>query len=126
MFSGSYSDKCGWKLTILLPCFGSMFAAILYFTINIMPAYRIPLIIGGSAMQGICGKISMITKSINSLVFDLSDAKEHTRHFGLLLAMTFLGGTLGALLSGLFQDALDINAVFALISWYILPCCNYM
>lgn len=45
-------------------------------------------------------------------MFDSSDAKDRTCHFGLILAMNILGGTLRALLSGLFQDALDINAVF--------------
>lgn len=115
MFCGSYSDKYGRKPTILFPCFGSMLAVILYGTSNLVSAYRIPLIIGGAAMQGICGKSSMITMAINSLVFDLSDEKKRTRHFGLLLAMNFLGGSLGALFSGLFQDVFDLNAVFASI-----------
>lgn len=89
MFCGSYSDKYGRKPIILFPCFGSMLAVILYGTSNLVSAYRIPLIIGGAAMQGICGKSSMITMAINSLVFDLSDEKNRTRHFGLLLAMNF-------------------------------------
>lgn len=115
MFCGSYSDKYGRKPIILFPCFGSMLAVILYGTSNLVSAYRIPLIIGGAAMQGICGKSSMITMAINSLVFDLSDEKNRTRHFGLLLAMNFLGGSLGALFSGLFQDVFDLNTVFASI-----------
>lgn len=45
----------------------------------------------------------------------LSDEKNRTRHFGLLLAINFLGGSIGALISGLFQDVLDLNAVFASI-----------
>lgn len=112
---GSYSDKYGRKLVVLFPCFGSIFAVMLYMTSNIVPTYRIPLIVGGAAMQGICGKSSIITMTINSLVFDLSDEKNRTRHFGLLLAINFLGGSLGALISGLFQDVLDLNAVFASI-----------
>lgn len=61
-------------------------------------------------------------------MFDLYDAKDRTPNVSLRIniAMNILGETLSALLSGLFQDALGINAVFASMMVHILPRSNSM
>ncbi|XP_078310307.1 lysosomal proton-coupled steroid conjugate and bile acid symporter SLC46A3-like [Crassostrea virginica] len=121
MFCGSYSDTHGRKLPILLPCFGSLLAAMMYMTSNMYMEYRVPMILGGSALQGMFGKSSLITMAANSTMFDLSETKNRTRNFGRLMATMFFGGTLGALMSGVFQDLLDINAAFiGIVSLFVV------
>ncbi|XP_062610553.1 lysosomal proton-coupled steroid conjugate and bile acid symporter SLC46A3-like [Saccostrea cucullata] len=112
LFSGSYSDRYGRKTLILFPSVGSMIAVFLYFASNMVPKYRILLILVGSAVQGLFGKSSLITTAVNSLVFDLSEEKNRTKNFGRLLAMNMFGLTTGALFSGVFQDVLDVKAAF--------------
>lgn len=112
LFCGSYSDRYGRKIPILLPSLGSVFAVLLYMTSNLVPEHRIALILGGSAVQGFFGKSSVITMAVNSFVFDLSDPGDRTRNLGKLLAMNFFGLFMGSLFSGIFQDVLDLNAAF--------------
>lgn len=118
LFCGSYSDRYGRKIPILLPSLGSVFAVMLYIASNMVPEHRIALILGGSALQGFFGKSSVITMAVNSFVFDLSEAGDRTRNLGKLLAMNFFGLFMGSLLSGIFQDVLDLNA--ALVSVVVL------
>nr|XP_022314614.1 proton-coupled folate transporter-like [Crassostrea virginica] len=121
MFCGSYSDRHGRKLPILLPCFGGMAAVMMYLASNMLSEHRVQMILGGAAMQGMFGKSSLINMAANSIVFDFSNCENRTRNFGKLLAMNFLGGTLGALMSGVFQDLLDINTTFvAIMILYII------
>ena len=121
LFCGSYSDRHGRKLPILLPCFGGMAAVMMYLASNMLSEYRVQMILGGAAMQGMFGKSSLVNMAANSIVFDLSNSDNRTRNFGKLLAMNFLGGTLGALMSGVFQDLLDINTTFvAIMILYII------
>ena len=121
LFCGSYSDRHGRKLPILLPCFGGMVAVMMYLASNMLSEHRVQMILGGAAIQGMFGKSSLVNMAANSIVFDLSNSENRTRNFGKLLAMNFLGGTLGALMSGAFQDLLDINKTFvAIMILYII------
>ncbi|XP_022337700.2 lysosomal proton-coupled steroid conjugate and bile acid symporter SLC46A3-like [Crassostrea virginica] len=112
LFCGSYSDRYGRKIPIMLPSLGSVFAVLLYIASNLVPEHRIALILSGSAIQGFFGKSSVITMAVNSFVFDLSDPGDRTRNLGKLLAMNFFGLFMGSLFSGVFQDVLDLNAAF--------------
>lgn len=116
LLCGSYSDRYGRKVPILLPSLGSVFAVLVYILSDLVPRNRIPLIFCGLALQGLFGKSSVITMAVNSIVCDLSPPKNRTRNLGTLLAMNFIGVCIGSLLSGLFQDLIDLSITFLCVA----------
>jgi len=112
LFCGAYSDKYGRKIPMMMPSIGSVFAVLLYMLSIMCEEYRIPLILVGSALQGMFGKSSVITMAVNSYVSDTSEVEDRTKKLGKLLAMNFLGLFAGSLLSGLFQDGTDLLTTY--------------
>ncbi|KAK3084132.1 hypothetical protein FSP39_010770 [Pinctada imbricata] len=115
LLCGTYSDRYGRKIPIMLPSLGSVFAVLLYMCSLVTPDARMVLILAGAGIQGMFGKSSVITMGVNSIITDMSDREERTQRLGKLLAMNFFGLFAGSLLSGLFQDLLDVNATFVFV-----------
>lgn len=116
LLCGSYSDRYGRKIPVLLPSLGSVFAVLFYILSDLVPLYRIPLIFCGLALQGLFGKSSVITMAVNSIVCDVSLSVDRTKNLGILLAMNFLGVCIGSFFSGIFQDLLDLSITFLCVA----------
>ena len=115
LLCGTYSDKYGRKIPIMLPSLGSVFAVLMYMISMQFVDIRMTLILCGAGLQGIFGKSSVITMAVNSIITDMSDREERTQRLGKLLAMNFFGLFAGSLLSGLCQDLLDLNTTLVFV-----------
>ena len=113
---GSWSDKFGRKVVILLPLIGSSCEAISAI-INIhfydtSPAY----LLIGNIISGMFGGFSMILMALFAYMADITEDKSNrTLRIGLLESMTFLGGTIGELTSGVLIEHLGFLAPFIII-----------
>lgn len=113
LFLGSWSDKFGRKVVIVLPLIGSCFEAISAI-INIhffaaSPAY----LLLGNIVCGIFGGFSTILMISFAYIADITrDKAKRTLRIGILESMTFVGGTIGELISGVIIEQLGFMAPF--------------
>ena len=113
---GSWSDKFGRKVAILLPLVGLGIEAIS----NILNVhfYDAPpkYLLYGNILSGICGGFSTILMAVFSYIADITkDKNNRTLRIGLLESMTFVGGATGELISGVLIERLGFMAPFIII-----------
>ncbi|VDO48531.1 unnamed protein product [Schistosoma margrebowiei] len=104
---GIYSNKYGYKISMLIPCLGAIIACTL-FSISLLLLnhnlinYSIIFILIGGFIYGICGKSSAITMGANSYITNLTHINNRTSMLGRLLGVNCLGLSIGTLLLGIF------------------------
>ncbi|CAH8581473.1 unnamed protein product [Schistosoma bovis] len=104
---GIYSNKYGYKISMLIPCLGAIIACTL-FSISLLLMnnnlinYSIIFILIGGFIYGICGKSSAITMGANSYITNLTHINNRTSMLGRLLGVNCLGLSIGTLLLGIF------------------------
>ena len=125
---GSWSDKFGRKVAILLPLVGlgieSISAMVNVHFYEASPAY----LLYGNILSGMFGGFSTILMALFSYIADITkDKSNRTLRIGLLESMTFVGGATGELLSGILIEKhgfmapyIMILSLLALVIFYVL------
>ena len=117
MWSIIYSDKFGRKLPMVLSSIGSLLGVLVYMVsiliLNI--ELRLPLILIGSALNGIAGKSSVFNMAINSYISDKTQSETRTKTLGKVLTMGFFGYCAGSLLAGLLQDVANTLITYCVV-----------
>ncbi|CAB3983511.1 solute carrier family 46 member 3-like [Paramuricea clavata] len=113
---GSWSDKFGRKVAILLPLIGLSIEAISSILnahfYDASPVY----LLYGNILSGIFGGFSTILMALFSYMADITkDKSNRTLRIGLLESMTFVGGATGELISGVLIEKLGFMAPFITI-----------
>jgi len=120
LFCGSWSDKVGRKLPVMLPCVGTIIAVILFLTSMIPGVPTILFVLLGGAVRGAFGKSAVITMALHSYVSDTSCKDDRTQRLAGLLAMNFFGYFVGSLVTGTMMEVVGFHIVFGLVA--VLNC----
>ena len=116
LFAGAWCDHVGRKIPIVMPCFGTILAVLLYMVsmvcgINTM----LPLVLTGSAIRGMFGKSAVITMALHSYMSDVTSREERTQKLGQLLAMNYFGYFAGSLLAGALLGYTTYDVIFCVV-----------
>jgi len=129
LFCGSWSDKVGRKLPVMLPCVGTIISVV-FFLASMIPAVpTILFVLLGGAIRGAFGKSAVITMALHSYVSDTSDKENRTQRLSGLLAMNFFGYFVGSLITGTLMQVVGFDIVFGLVAvlncacFFIALCC---
>lgn len=117
---GSISDQLGRKLFIFLPVLGAalntgVILEVAYLREQ-MPLY---LCLIGAFSAGVYGGYPVLNSSVYSYASDVTAHSGRTRQLGLLESMTYLGGTLSLLVSGVWMHR---DSSYVSIFWSVLAC----
>ena len=113
---GSWSDKFGRKVAILLPLVGlgieAISAMVNVHFYDASPAY----LLYGNILSGMFGGFSTILMALFSYIADITkDKTNRTLRIGLLESMTFVGGATGELISGVLIEKHGFMAPYIMI-----------
>ena len=113
---GSWSDKFGRKVTIVLPLIGLGIEAISsILNVHFYEASPVYLLYG-NILSGVFGGFSTLLMAVFSYMADVTkDKSNRTLRIGLLESMTFVGGATGELISGVLIENLGFMAPFIII-----------
>ncbi|CAI2730779.1 unnamed protein product [Schistosoma spindalis] len=110
---GIYSNKYGYKISMLIPCLGAIIACTLFsislLLNNNLINYSILFILIGGFIYGICGKSSAMTMGANSYITNITNINNRTSMLGRLLGVNCLGLSIGTLLLGIFLTFLNYS-----------------
>ncbi|XP_076452243.1 proton-coupled folate transporter-like [Babylonia areolata] len=116
LFCGAWSDARGFKLPMMAPSAGSCAAVVFYLLSVHVQHGKVALLLAGAVMQGAFGKTAMVTMAVNSHVARTSDSEHRTRRLGRLLASSYLGMFVGALLAGVLQGVSSLTNALTVVS----------
>ena len=124
---GSWSDKFGRKVTIVLPLVGLGIEAISnILNVHYYDASPVNLLYG-NILSGIFGGYSTMLMALFSYMADVTkDKSNRTLRIGLLESMTFIGGATGELISGILIEHLGFMAPFIIILSLIIVVIIYV
>lgn len=113
MYTGSWSDRMGRKLPLIIPPIGFIITAMAYAAVNMYiessPLWAIPFI---AVINGLCGgEITMIAASV-SYVISVSDVENRIQRLAVVEGMIAMGATLGPLASGFLTTHSGHTPVF--------------
>ena len=111
LFCGSWSDRIGRKIPIILPCFGCIISVILYMISMVVDSPSMPFVLIGATINGMFGKSAVITMAVHSYASDVSDKDTRTKKISRLVSMNFFGQFVGSLLVGFMLDNVGFEAV---------------
>jgi len=114
LFVGSWSDKVGRKLVMVMPCLGTVLAAMLFLvsTIFIKQGYYLPMVLCGAIIRGMFGGDATLMMAVNSCVSDMTFVSNRTWRFSLLYAMNYIGKVLGYIIVGIVLHVSSFVLVF--------------
>ena len=111
---GSWSDRVGRRMVMILPLVGNTLLNINY----IMNAHFISLSVDylmvGIVISGFFGGFATVILSVFAYISDVSSKTERTVRVAVLESMVFFGATVGDLLSGVLLDYSGFVAAFGL------------
>ncbi|CAH1792649.1 unnamed protein product [Owenia fusiformis] len=123
-FIGSWADRFSRKLPILLPIIGACLSSLNYIILSVhMETVPLPLVLVSSTINGIMGGFVTAIMSVFSYVGFIADPRTRTIRIGILESMTFMGSTLGVLVSGIMLENTSFTFVFSfLLVSQVLAC----
>jgi PCFT/HCP family folate transporter-like MFS transporter 1/3 len=124
---GSWSDKFGRKVTIVVPLIGLGIEAISnILNVHFYDASPVHLLYG-NILSGVFGGFSTMLMALFSYMADITkDKTNRTLRIGLLESMTFVGGATGELISGILIEHLGFMAPFIIILCLIVIAILYV
>ena len=119
-FCGSWSDKIGRKIPILLSLVATA-TAVLFYAVSMwvemagqgVPA--IPLVLVGALIRGGVGRSAVITMALYSLVCDQTNRQNRTKKIGRLLSMSYFGYFLGSLAAAGLLESYGFDLIFVIV-----------
>ena len=116
LFAGAWCDHVGRKIPVVLPCFGTILAVLLYMLSMVCgPDAMLPLVLVGASIRGIFGKSAVITMALHSYVSDVTSKEDRTQKLGQLLAMNYFGYFAGSLLAGALLGYTTYDVIFCVV-----------
>ncbi|KXJ16174.1 proton-coupled folate transporter [Exaiptasia diaphana] len=114
---GSWTDSRGRKPALFLPALGSAIEAGLTILVMYMewPVY---VLFFGAAINGICGHFTTVITGVMAYIVDTTDESQRSLRLAVLELLTFVGGMVSQLTSGLWIK----NHGFITPYWFILGC----
>jgi len=138
LFCGAWSDRTGRKLPIILTCFGTTTAVVLYMmsiyvgglldgsdgrgrvSHGVVPF--LPLLLIGAAVRGSFGRSAVMTMAVHSYVSDHSARDRRTQRLSNLVAMSHFGYLVGSMSAGLLLDHYGFMCVFLTVTGIETTC----
>ncbi|XP_020897352.1 proton-coupled folate transporter [Exaiptasia diaphana] len=114
---GSWTDSRGRKPALLLPALGSSIEAGLAIAVMYMEWPVYVLFIGG-AINGISGYFTTVVMGVMAYVVDTTDESHHSVRLAVLELLTYAGGMVSQLTSGLWIEKYGFITPY----WFILGC----
>lgn len=101
LVAGGASDKVGRKILIVGASAGGIINVIVIIMSSsaALPKY---VYLFGAGVAGLFGGFTVINLAVYSYMADISSLKDRTSRFGILESMTFIGGSLSGVVSGLW------------------------
>lgn len=126
MYAGSWGDRLGRKIPLVIPPIGFIITVISYalFSLYIQssPLWTIPFI---AAVNGLCGgEITMIASSV-SYITSVSNNENRIQRLAIVEGMITMGATLGPLASGFLATHYGHTVVFFTVSGFIFASLIY-
>jgi len=115
LFCGSWSDKVGRKLVMVLPCLGTILAVMIYLISTIKQGYYLPMVLCGAIIRGTFGGSAVLLMAVQSCVSDMTSLNNRTWRFGFLLAMNYFGNVLGYIIMGIVLRVSNFAQVFTVV-----------
>ncbi|XP_046343788.2 solute carrier family 46 member 3-like isoform X2 [Haliotis rufescens] len=113
---GSWGDKVGRKLPVILPSLGATLSSIVNLLLSIYPSSKVEYVLIGAVVNGLSGGFPALLMSVYSYVTHIADPANKTMRIGILESMTFFAATVGVFVSGVMLDNTSFVFVFAFIS----------
>ena len=111
---GSWSDKVGRKIVLILPSVGSVLLYINYMLNLGYFSLDVNFILIGVCISGFFGGFTTTLLGVFSYISDISDKSQRTLRVAILESMIFLGGTVGNLVGGALVEHQGFMAAFGL------------
>lgn len=101
LVAGGASDKVGRKVLIVTASAGGIINVIVIIITSIasLPYY---VFLFGAGVAGLFGGFTVINLAVYSYMADISSLEDRTSRFGILESMTFIGGSLSGVISGVW------------------------
>ncbi|XP_067681839.1 lysosomal proton-coupled steroid conjugate and bile acid symporter SLC46A3-like [Haliotis asinina] len=115
-FLGSWGDKVGRKLPVIIPSVGATLSYIVYMILSIYPSSKVEYVMVPAALNGLSGSFTALLMSVYSYVAHIADPNNRTVRIGIVEAVIFFAGTIGVFISGVMLDNTSFTFVFAFIS----------
>jgi len=138
LFCGAWSDRAGRKLPIILTCFGTTTAVVLYMLSIYVGGLLgggnghglvghgtvpfLPLLLIGAAVRGSFGRSAVMTMAVHSYVSDHSARDRRTQKLSNLVAMSHFGYLVGSVSAGLMLDRYGFMNVFLTVTGIETTC----
>ena len=132
LVAGGASDYIGRKILIITASAGGTINMIIILVTYyaVLPKF---VFLFGASISGFLGGFTVVNLAVYSYMADISSIQDRTRRFGILESMTYIGGSLGGLIGGLWLKGgnyaqpfygvafLHIAVFIACISPYLIP-----
>jgi len=114
LFVGSWSDKVGRKLVMILPCLGTVLTVMLYLisTLFIKQGYFLAMVLCGAIMRGLFGGNVIMMMAVQSCISDMTSVSNRTWRFSVLYAMNYVGNVVGYIIMGVLLQVYSFAHVF--------------
>ena len=114
LFLGSWSDKVGRRVVIMLPVIGGLLdsACIIVTILTRAPLY---LLCVGSFANGVCGFFTTMILAVFAYIADVTDSKDRSLRLGILEAVAFTSGMISHMTSGWWIHHLGFKAPYIFI-----------
>jgi len=138
LFCGAWSDRAGRKLPIILTCFGTVVAVVLYMLSIYVGGLLgggnghghvghgavpfLPLLLIGAAVRGSFGRSAVMTMAVHSYVSDHSARERRTQKLSNLVAMSHFGYLVGSVSAGVLLDHYGFMNVFLTVTGIQTTC----
>ena len=139
LLCGAWSDRAGRKLPIILTCFGTTAAVVLYMSSIYVGEVMgggdgrgqvghgggvpfLPLLLVGAAVRGSFGRSAVMTMAVHSYVSDHSARDRRTQKLSNLVAMSHFGYLVGSVSAGLLLDHYGFMCVFLTVTGIETTC----
>lgn len=126
-FLGSWGDRFGRKLPLVLPSVGGLLSTLVFIWMSLYnlsgPVW--PIVIAGG-ISGIFGGFVSCIMAVTSYVSSISSQGSRTARVALLEAMSFIGGTFGPFAGGGLLSVSSHAVVFGCISMLYLLIIAYV
>ncbi|XP_073249135.1 lysosomal proton-coupled steroid conjugate and bile acid symporter SLC46A3-like isoform X2 [Porites lutea] len=111
---GSWSDKVGRKVILILPSVGSVLLYINYIMNAAFFSLNVNYIIIGVSISALFGGFATTLLGVFSYISDITDKSQRTTRVAVLESMIFLGGTAGNLVGGVLVEHHGFMPAFGL------------
>ena len=122
LFCGSWSDYVGRKMPVVLPCFGTVLAVLLYLVSTLNPMLYFPMALCGAALRGAFGGTAIIFMALQSHVTDIISEERRTWRLGVLYSMNFFGNVAGFVLMGIILSVSGFQSIFCTVMFMHSSC----